>query len=245
MKNSLRRFSSTILLLTAVGASLGLMAGCQSSKPGGLFSEVDAKPPTAMELRLFKAVTNYEDQVSQVTNVVRETNAAGAVASHEVVTQETKRVAVTQLTPGTGSNTIVSVLTGLAGLFGWGGVVGVGSTGAITTYLNRRNKALAGAKISTLEDVSGVLAQNIETLRQVIATTPQGQQLGVAVKQYLMEHQNNAGLIQQVTDIVGTSVNQTAAAESAKEIQALLAQFQATQVPARTATAVAPAPTGI
>jgi hypothetical protein len=232
----------TFLLCLALVSSIGLMVGCNTTKPGGLFSEVDAKPPTAMELKLFKALTNYEDRVTVHTNVVSETNAAGVVTSHGVVTQETNRVAVTQLAPGAGSNTITGIITGIAGLFGWGGVAGLGSGALVQEYLKRRNRALAGAQIDTLQDVRDTLVQNVEVLRNVIASTPQGNQLSVAVKNYLMQHQVESGVIQHVAEIVDQAVDADDAQQKANEIQALLKDFtKAGPVPVVVAPAPAPA----
>jgi hypothetical protein len=158
------------------------------------------------------------------------------------VTQETNRVAVTQLAPGAGSNTITGIITGIAGLFGWGGVAGLGSGALVQEYLKRRNRALAGAQIDTLQDVRDTLVQNVEVLRNVIASTPQGNQLSVAVKNYLMQHQVESGVIQHVAEIVDQAVDADDAQQKANEIQALLKDFtKAGPVPVVVAPAPAPA----
>ena len=246
--------------LLALGTLVGLTSGCAST--GGLFSAKNPAPPTKLEAKLFTIVTNVVERVETKTNLVTVTVPQVEVVNVTITNREnvlvpvqvmqTNLVTVTQtnlvsvtnqdqsyaLSGGKGSTAISAGGAVLATPFGWGGVVGTALTGLFAAYMGLRNRAWQ-KKASTWEQVAGVLGDNIETLRKVIETTPQGQQLGVLCKQYLQVHQAEAGVAQQVAQIVANVVDTDSATKAMQEMQKLLGAVQGVATPVQ---AVAAAP---
>lgn len=236
-----------VALISIAAVSVSLLAGCSTSQPG-LFNASNPTPPTSLERQLFDVVTNYAPRVVVQTNIIQTTNYATVVVTNVIdqVTQRpvwvtnfaqvteyatnvvtsTNQVPIYQLAPGKGSEAATAIGGTVAAPFGWCGVVSLVLGALGTTYLSWRNKALAGS-VATANAVSETLAQNIQTLRRVIETTPQGAQLGALVKQYLMQHQTENGVIQQVAEIVADVVDEPSAKLAAQEMQKLLQQVGA------------------
>jgi hypothetical protein len=237
----LLKFSAS--LFTVVCLITFAFVGCASTKPT-LFSNVNPSGPTAFEQRLFNIETNSRPQIVTVTNtvtltqtniaVVTVTNAVGVPVSQTnystVISFATNTVSVTNevptytLTPGTGAAAIQATGSGIAGIFGYGGLTSAAIAGLFAAYLGFRNRALKG-DATTASQVSGVLAQNIETLQTVLATTPQGQQLAPLITNYLVQHQSEAGVVTQVAELV-KNVSSPDATASAAAILNLLKQLQ-------------------
>lgn len=212
-----------------------------------------------------QTVTAAQVQVPQVqtvtvTNIYNVTNNVGVATPVPVpvqvqftnyVTQTTYTTSTVtnmvpqyQLAAGGASQTITDVGGAVGSLFGVGGLVVAGLGALFGSYMKVRNNALAG-QASTLNTVSGVLAQNVETLRNVIATTPQGEQLGALVKQYLITHQATSGTISTIAGIVGNAVDNDSAKAAAAQIQALLNDVNPPVVVQAGQTVVAPAGTQV
>jgi hypothetical protein len=223
-----------LLLCLMLGIAVAALTGC------GTFGK-NAGPATGLEQRLFSVTTNFVPQVVQqtntvtVTNTVQEvrqvtvTNAIGVpvdvpmtnyrtvLVTKEVPVTVTNIVPIQQLGPGSGSNTVTAVAGGVAGMFGWGGMVTTVLGGLFAGYLKLRNNALAG-RATILNQTAGALTQNIETLLNVLQSTPQGAAVMPQIKNYLMAHQTEAGVIQSVAGIIEHFVNEPAAQQSAAEI---------------------------
>lgn len=263
MNNTKR--SIGLIGLIVLSAALILGAGCATGQQQGMFNANNPTPPTALERELFETLTNMRPQVVTQTNVVTvtvtQTNAVVMYQTNVVagappvvvtltnyvtsITYETNRVSVTnqvegyQLTTGKGVEAAQAIGSAAAGPFGWGGIVSLILGTLASTYLSWRNRALAG-NVKTGQVVAETLANNIQTLRRVIETTAQGQQLGELCKQYLIKHQGQAGVLQEVVDILDDVIDEPSALVAAQEIQRLLAQVSPPPATTTTPTAAAP-----
>jgi hypothetical protein len=191
-------------------------------------------PPTAFEQKLFDVTTNFVTRVQTntvtltnsviipvtqtniVLQTVQVTNITGIVVpqmnttfTYQTVFQTntvvtTNAVTVTNTVPSYDYKPNAAAQTGAGiagtlanvGLPGVGSLVSMGIIGALGIYGKLRGNKVAGA-----------LAQGIETARAVIQTTPQGQQLDANFKAWLVAHQSAAGVITDITSIVGKTVN--------------------------------------
>lgn len=209
-----------------------------------------AAPVQNWERNYFSTVTNKVPQTIYITNLihipivetnvveVRRTNEVGVIVPvfmTNVITREvtvtnfamgTNWVLIEQLAPSPKTQATVEVGKAVAAPFGWGEIVGYGLAALLTTYMTIRNRKLAGqASMGAL--TAGVLTQNIETLLNVLEQTPQGQQLKPIVKNYLMQHQNEFGVIENVAKIIETSVDEPSAKESATSILKAITSLKA------------------
>jgi hypothetical protein len=234
------------LMIALMVIVLGLGSGCVFGKK--------ASTPTSVESKMFTIVTNQVPQVVQQTNTVFQTNVVQEVHTvtqtnqvgvpvevqqtnyhtveipKQVVTTVTNFIAVPQLTgPSAITNTATTVASGVAGMFGWGGVVSTVLGGLLAGYMKLRNRALAG-QATILNQTAGALTQNIETLLNVLQSTPQGAAVMPQIKNYLMAHQTETGVIQSVAAIIEQFVNEPAAKQSAAEIVQAINTIQAAPV---------------
>ena len=142
----------------------------------------DLKNPGAVLL------TNSLPVVAWVTNVVRETNwVAGYTLSPNGNAQAVAGVA------GTLSN---------LGMPGAGSLVTMGLLGIAAAWAGYRNRQYAGQN-AALQQASGVMAQNIATFMEVLQQTSQGKQLAPVLRNYLMQHQAEAGVMEQIVALAG------------------------------------------
>jgi len=167
--------------------------------------------------------TNYTLMVVTVTNqvngtptIVTLTNMVPVYQTNQLVTTATNYVTVPQLVPGAGSGATTGVVDAVGSLFGVGGLATTILAGLFAAYLKARNNALAG-NADAATQTNSVLAQNIQTVMSVLTATPQGQALLPQVKAYLMKHQAEAGVIEQVAEAVKT-VDPLKAQDSAQAI---------------------------
>ncbi len=207
--------------LVAVGVAV-MLAGCASA-------------PTAFERKFYDIETNRVERLVVVTNVVPvyvtnvavvvETNRATGEAGGILVTNaavaerwETNLTLATNFvesyvfTPNTNADSVSNAVGRVTGVFGFpfGDLVGllVGGLFGVWGYL-RSAKA---------QRVAGVLAQVIETGRAVLQTTPQGQKLDEQWKVWMVKHQAEAGVIQEVVALLGKVVDSASAKEAAGKL---------------------------
>jgi len=240
--------------VAGLAAAMMLCAGCS------LLGK-NAKPATAFEKKFFTVETNIVELVKPITNIVTivqtnvevkvvtvtQTNQIGVpvpvpvqITNYNTVTSyqtntgySTNYAAVEHLSPGTGSNATVAAVGAGAGLFGYGGLATTLLGGLLAGYLKLRNNALAG-QADTMTQVSGALTQNIETLLNVLQSTPQGAAAMPAIKAYLTAHQADANVFQEVATIIENFVDEPAAKQSADEIIKALGTLSAPGVAATT-----------
>lgn len=119
-------------------------------------------------------------------------------------------------------------ISGIAGLFGYGGIATIVLSGLAHGYQGMRNRRLAAAATGAseaqqaTEQAAGALTQNIETLLAVLQGSPQGQALMPTIKNYLMTHQTATGTIETIGGLVEQYVNEPAAQGTAATILAAL-----------------------
>ena len=199
--------------------------------------------PTALERKFFDIETNLVADVATATNVVPRynTNISVMLVTNRTADGEALVVPMTNATvevtfvtnytvasnvvesymyvPNTNAAHLQGAVGRTAGLFGpLGELVGVliGAGFGLWGYL-RSSKA---AK------VAGVLAQVIETGRMVLQATPQGQALDEQWKRWMIQHQAEQGVIQDVVRLLGNVVDEPSAKEAADSLLALMQEKQ-------------------
>lgn len=185
--------SATLVIVAAI-ASIVLMIGC---------STISHKP-SAFERKIYLVETN--EHVVIKTNYVTVTNVTGAISVEAQIQHQTNEVYTLQPNPEQAA-IIKGTATGLGDLFGFGGIAGAAISGLYSMWAAGRNRK-----------VNQTLIQGIETAREVLANTPQGQKADEHLVSWLKNNQREAGVINLVANLVNTSVDNEAAKEAAKLI---------------------------
>lgn len=216
MKNLTVKSMLAVAIVVPCLFAIPLITGCN------LFGK-NAAPPTAFDRKAFDVVTNIVYKVENVTNhipvydtnyqveVITITNEQNVVKqvfatnyipiinfSNQVVTVTNRVEQYDYSHPSQTSQTVSSIAGTLSnmGMPGIGSLVSMGIIGALGIYGKLRGNKTSAA-----------LAQGIETAREVIKTTPQGQALDAEYQKWLVSHQSAAGVINAVTAIVNKNVN--------------------------------------
>jgi hypothetical protein len=196
----LARFSALMLLL----ASLAMVPGCSGYHPA----------PTAAERYLFTVQTNAVPVVTNWTETVWTTNAAGQVETRNLVTWATNIESHVTYIISTNAAGITQTAGRLTNMFfpGFGELVAGILAGALGLWARLRSTISRGktAQVS--------MAQSIETLLAIIDTTPQGKELTEKLKLKLVQEQAVAGVLREISSIVATHVDNDAAKKAAKLI---------------------------
>lgn len=152
-------------------------------------------------------VTNEIGVVTQQTNVVTITNLVEHRIIESQVSATTNLVPVTTLVDKPAAVDAIKTVGGIAGAYipGAGGLITTALVGLLGIYRNARNKKTIGA-----------LIQGIETGREVLTNTPQGQELFTRYTKWLQSHQREAGVLSEVRRLVDTYADNEAAREAAK-----------------------------
>ncbi|RPJ19252.1 MAG: hypothetical protein EHM35_20890 [Planctomycetaceae bacterium] len=211
--SSIGKLSTAFLLLLA-------LTGCSSA-------------PTRLERKFFDITTNTFPQVTLVTNIVSisPTNSLPMSPTGKLSTlkpqlgSQTNVVTVTNLieaytyTPNTNSAVLVATAARAANLFGpWGELVGVLLGGLIGGYgLLRSSRA---------SKTAAALAQIIETGRQVLQSTPQGQVLDAKWKIWMMQHQAEQGVMLDVIRLLHNAVDSQSAKQVAQSLITMMEHRQ-------------------
>ncbi len=200
------------LLSLAIIAAISLI-GCSTVGP-------NPTPPTALERNIFIVQTNYVEQVNSVTNVITEvinrTNEfAQPVFFTNIITQvaqETNIVPAYTLTPSDTSKATAGVVGSVINAIfpGAGTATTYGLLGLLAAWGHLRSN-----KRGTTNEV---IAQEVETLREVIKTLPNGVRYDTAITAWLQSHQVQEGVATQVLGLVRDSIDNPAAKVAAQEI---------------------------
>lgn len=160
--------------------------------------------------------TNYVTVPTPTTNVVMVTN--------QVVSGYT-------LSPNSTSAAVAGVAGAASNLAapGIGTLVTGGLLGLLSIFLGFRNRQMNGQN-DALSQAAGVLAQTIETGRDLMSKTPQGKQAADAFTQWMVSHQAETGTIGQITQIVKDSTDNVQAQAAANQILQLIGQTPTTPV---------------
>lgn len=152
-----------------------------------------------------------------VTNIVI---APASVTNYLIVTNI---AAVPYLVPNTNATAIAGSAGAIVNSFvpGLGSLVTEGLLAALTIFLGIRNRQFSGRN-STLSQAAGVLTQIIETGREVLSKTPQGQQAADAFTAWMVTHQAQTDTIAEISRIVQATTNNTEAQQAANQILQLI-----------------------
>ncbi|HWQ92899.1 MAG TPA: hypothetical protein VN673_14580 [Clostridia bacterium] len=214
---------TSVLGLTSLAC---LLSGCAAA-PGLVVS------------KFFDVQTNLVARVRAVTNVVpvyvtnlttvMQTNWVAGVPAVALVTNATvEKSWVTNLAvatnlsetyifrPNTNAAAVSNVVGRSVGVFGgaFGQLAGVLAGGLFGLWGYLRSARAAR--------VAGVLAQVIETGRMVLQSTPQGQALDEQWKHWMVKHQGETGVIQDVVGLLGAVVDNTTAKAVANQLVRLI-----------------------
>jgi hypothetical protein len=197
------------LMLPSVFALLGLilLAGCGS-------------PPVAVEQHFYTITTNE-------TPIVTSAVTFQAVTNGPVVTFTTNVVYTTNLQVGyvftpntTNAAPVVGIARGIGNIFGpYGDLIAAAIIGALALWGKVRSTQATQA-----DAASAVLAQGIETLREILKTTPQGREMDTQIVALLSKQQITAGVIREVARIVNDNVDNPAAKQAARALLERLPQ---------------------
>ena len=212
------------LTLAGLALAVVLFAGCTSA-------------PTPVEQHFFSIVTNVVPVVQMQTNTVYTTNVVTLEVSTTntvndvthvtiqpvrdlIVTADTHVSLWTNLgvtytyTANTNAAGVAQTARAVGNLFGpFGDLIGLGVAGLFGLW-----GAIRSRKASQMTTGATVLSQSIEVLLNVIAATPQGQQLSDKLKLELARNQNAAGVLTEIAHLVETQVDNDAAKKAAKFI---------------------------
>jgi hypothetical protein len=208
-----------------------------------------SSPPLPVEAKLFNIQTNLTPQVQMQTNVVtvRETNVVTVINPLTQVQYQTNQVTVQTVatnivtvtnevpsyvfTPKAAVTNDAAIIGTVANGFlpGFGGLITTGITGLLGLWATLRTKSQGN-------QVAANLAQAIETARSVIKSLPNGATVGSQFDDFLVQHQTDANLLNEIAPLVDKYVNPDAAQGAATKI------IQLVTTPLNAAPPVAAAP---
>lgn len=203
---------------------LGITVGCKTA-------------PTALEKKFFDVQTNLTPVVTVFTNTVYwtnyqivtvpvtntlsttnniyVTNTVPVVVTSNVIERVTNLVEKYIFTPNTNAQTIAQTAGEVGALFGPFGTLGSLIVGGIF--------GLWGIlRSSRASKTAAVLTQIIETASEILKKTPQGSQIDVLLKDWMMKHQAETGTIEAVMKILATYTDNQDAQNVANQILALV-----------------------
>jgi hypothetical protein len=241
------RIKLGLLTVTLAGLCLSGCAlfGTNASDPGKFDQTLyqTTNVPVVLNTPIVKVVTVTNTVQVPVTNVytVFQTNAVGvAVPVYQTNVTEITRTNIVQATntipagttvmvpqlvaPSTTQTATIGAASGVAGFFGYGGLVSIALSGLGHWYQKSRNNALMAkyTGASTAQQVAsqaaGALTQQVDTLLEILKGTPQGQQLLPHIQSFLASHSIEAGVAQTIAQMVQSSVNNADAREAAGDI---------------------------
>lgn len=213
-----------------------ILAGC-STTPTGVDRAVanvqtNYAPVLALQTNVLTIVqTNTVIQTVTVTNSVGVpipvfvTNYVTASVTQTNVALVTNQVPTYTLTPNATATGVAGAVGAVTNTFlpGTGGLVTSGLLAALSIFLGFRNRQMNGQN-DALSQAAGVLAQTIETGREVLAKTTQGQQAADAFTAWMVGHQADTNTIATITNIVKASTDNVQAQAAANQILALIGQ---------------------
>lgn len=217
-----------ICLATLTGLVIALIAGCVTKPPSAFeqrYFNITTNPPVLavvtnyVPVTLYKTneviqtVTNLQNVVEFRTNLIPVAVATNLQAVTSLVTNEPETY---NLKPKPEAIQPIQTVGGLIGnLFGAGGLVTTAIGAAFSLWGFMRSKKT----YATATD----LAQIIETVRSFVRQLPNGANYDTALVNFMVQHQAEAGTINQVAQIVAGEVNTSDAQVAAEHIRQSLA----------------------
>lgn len=190
-----------------------------------------SRPPTVLERRYFDIQTNVVPVVQVQTNIVpitllqtntiTVTNVQGVLEVRTnivlIPAYQTNTITVTNrqesyvYTPGAGASEIQQVGGAIGSLFGVGGIVStaIGAFFSLWGYGRSKKNYVTAANV----------AQTVEVLREFIKSLPDGSAYDTALVQWMQAHQAEAGVMNQVIDILQRDVNNPDAIVAAQQVR--------------------------
>lgn len=223
-RNKSRIFAAVLGAMGLIGL-MGLITGCAST--------FGASPsaPSKFESLVFNTQTNYITQTNvvtktvtnQVTETVTVTNSQNLVIPIVQTNQVVQTVTVTNTvqvpqyieTPKASVTTGVQVAGGIANTFAPG--VGTIASSALAALLGFWGY-LRSSKLQQANDTTAVLAQNIESILEVVQALPNGSAMANTIKTFIAQHQAEAGVVQQVVQVLENDVSNPDAKTAAQQI---------------------------
>lgn len=214
---------TTLIVLALVAL---LAEGCAAFGP-------NPSPPTKFEQTIYDVKTNVVQQVVIRTNFVTQivpvavfqTNSVGVLLTNYVTVSQVvpQYVTITNttetylLTPKASTVADTQVAGSVSNLMvpGSGGLVAGILAGLFTMW----------GKLRSSKQTGSALAQNIETMREFLKTLPNGSKYDLVLTTFMQAHQAEAGVLNQVLDILNNTVSNAQAQGSVKEIQNALADL--------------------
>lgn len=219
-----------ICLAALVGLAIALIAGCASKPPSAFeqrYFNITTNPPVLavvtnyVPVTLYKTnevvqtVTNLQNVVEFRTNLIPVAVGTNVQAVTSLVTNEPETY---NLKPKPEAIQPIQTVGGLIGnLFGAGGLVTTAIGAAFSLWGFMRSKKT----YATATD----LAQIIETVRSFVRQLPNGANYDSALVNFMVQHQAEAGTINQVATIVANEVNTSDAQVAAEHIRQGLASL--------------------
>jgi hypothetical protein len=191
--------------------------------------------PTKFDQTFANVQTNYVPHLVLQTNTVTEvktvtvTNEVGVPVPvfltnfTSVITYQTNTVPQYVLVPNATATGIAGTAGAVGNLFapGTGELITGGILAILSIFLGIRNRQFKGQN-DTLTQSAAVLAQIIETGRELMSKTPGGQKAADAFTQWLVTHQAETDTIAEITKIVKESTDNSEAQKAADQILALI-----------------------
>lgn len=242
---------SAIIVLSGALVLAAMLSGCASTQPTAAerrFFDVTTNFVPHIEVvtnyqTFTQPVTNYLSVTSVVTNIVGVTVPVTnfvpitAYVTNEVAVPslrtnlEEEYVLTTKST--TKAAAAVAGTIANAAMPGIGSLVSAGLLGIVGIFAGYRNRQLSKSKQENdvLSQSAGVLAQIIETAREVMATTPQGAEAADRLSAWMVSHQAETGTIAKISEIVKSAVDNDQAKRAAGQMLALIGQGQGPTAP--------------
>ena len=183
-----------------------------------LFLSACKSAPTRLEQKLFHIRTNQLPTVTLLTNIVPASpDPTSSAPSNPPITWHTNIIVTTNTlesytyTPSAAATQLVTVASGLGP---WGHLASVIIGGLLGAYGFLRSSRAA--------KTAAVLAQVIETGRQVLQSTPQGQALDQQWKAWMIQHQAEQGVIPDVIKLLSKAVDEPSAKLTAQALVNLI-----------------------
>ena len=209
-----------------VGAAL-LVGGC-AALDRGYKSEVKWS-----EMPVVQVITNTVVVTNLVPQVVERQSVVAGIVTHEPVATNFVTVLVTNTIPVFATNLVQMPVTNLvaspaalATITATGDVVNTFLPGVGSLVVLLLGGLYHGYRQVRNRKVNEALVQGVETAREILTTTPQGQAADAQFVKWLMEHQKEAGVFTTVANLVDTLSDNPAAKLTAQEIAARVKQAQ-------------------
>jgi hypothetical protein len=219
-------------------AAVAGLSGCASLDRAVYDQEVTwTNAPVVHVFTNTVVITNAIPVVTERTNVVYVTNAmTGTVwgsATREPIATNYLTVTATNLIPVFMTNVVQVPVTNLvskpeaeAAIAATGSIVNTFAPGIGSIVALALGGLYHGYRQVRNRKVNEALIQGVETARAVLTTTPQGKAADAQLVKWLMDHQQEAGVLSTVSDLVENLADNPAARMTAQEISQRVQQAQ-------------------